>query len=183
MAGGDAAGTIVKREADYFAPVCGHFGYNNVPNEYKKPCDAIEECTLCNHSKIQYIDELDDNDNVFKRMEKVKEDGNVIPEVQWAKDGYVKITLCIPENEQISEAAALEMGKRMNLKNVEIVHKQVLQKAEGTLVEIKGVCDFTPVKRDELVLPKRRKSLTDQANERLCKRTSNKSCCSNSWGR
>ena len=36
----------------------------------------------------------------------------------------------------------LKWAKRMNLKNVEIVHKQVLQKAEGTLVEIKGVCDF-----------------------------------------
>ena len=64
-------------------------------------------------------------------MEKVKEDGTVVPEVQWAKDGYVKITLFIPENEQIAEAAALEMGKRMNLKDVEILHKQVLQKAEG----------------------------------------------------
>ena len=160
MDGGDAVGTIVKREEDYFAPVCAQFGYNNVPKEYKKPCDAIHECTLCNHSKIKYIDELDDNDNVFKRMEKVKEDGTVVPEVQWAKDGYVKITLCIPENEQISEAAALEMGRRMNLKDVEIIHKQVLQKAEGTLVEIKGVCDFTPIKRDELILPKRRKLLS-----------------------
>jgi D-ornithine 4,5-aminomutase subunit beta len=47
----------------------------------------------------------------------------------------------------------------MNLKDVEILHKQVLQKSEGTLVEIKGVCDFTPVKRDELVLPRRRKVL------------------------
>ena len=162
MEGGDAAQTIVKRESDYFAPVCAHFGYNNVPKEYNKACDAINECTLCNHSKIKYIDELDENDNVFKRMEKVKEDGTVVPEVQWAKDGYVKITLCLPENEQISEAAALEIGKRMNLKDVEILHKQVLQKAEGTLVEIKGVCDFTPVKRDELVLPKRRKVLGQQ---------------------
>lgn len=162
MDGGDAVGTIVKREKDYFAPVCAHFGYNNVPKEYKKPCDPIHECTLCNHSKIQYIDELDENDNVFKRMEKVKEDGTVIPEVQWAKDGYVKVTLCIPENEQISEAAALEMGKRMNLKDVEVIHKQVLQEAEATLVEIKGVCDFKPVIRDELVLPKRRKVLSDQ---------------------
>ena len=162
MEGGDAAQTIVKRDSDYFAPVCAHFGYNNVPKEYNKACDAINECTLCNHSKIKYIDELDENDNVFKRMEKVKEDGNVVPEVQWAKDGYVKITLCLPENEQISEAAALEIGKRMNLKDVEILHKQVLQKAEGTLVEIKGVCDFTPIKRDELVLPKRRKVLGQQ---------------------
>lgn len=162
MDGGDAVGTIVKREEEYFAPVCAHFGYNNIPKEYKKACDAIHQCTLCNHSKIKYIDELDDNDNVFKRMERVKEDGSVIPEVQWAKDGYVKVTLCLPENEQISEAAALEIGKRMNLKDVEILHKQVLQKAEGTLVEIKGVCDFNPIKRDELVLPKRRKVLGQQ---------------------
>ncbi|WP_426351263.1 D-ornithine 4,5-aminomutase subunit OraE [Alloiococcus sp. CFN-8] len=157
--GGDAAGTIVKREKDYFAPVCGHFGYNNIPEEYDKACDAIEECTLCNHSKIVYIDELDEEDNVFKRMERVKEDGTVVPEVQWSKDGYVKVTLCIPENEQISEAAALEMGRRMNLRDVEILHKQVLQDSEGTLVEIKGVCDFTPVKREELILPERRKTL------------------------
>ncbi|MBC8059875.1 MAG: cobalamin B12-binding domain-containing protein [Clostridiaceae bacterium] len=170
MGGGDAVHTIIKREEDYFAPVCAHFGYNKVPKEYKKPCEAIEECTLCKHSKIQYIDELDDNDNVFKRMEKVKEDGTVIPEVQWAKDGYVKVTLCIPENEQISEAAALEMGKRMNLKNVEIVHKQVLQKAEGTLVEIKGICDFTPVKRGDLVLPKRRRVLSNQVMKDFVKK-------------
>nr|WP_032122855.1 D-ornithine 4,5-aminomutase subunit OraE [Clostridium amazonitimonense] len=162
MDGGDATDTIVMREEDYFAPVCAQFGYNNIPKEYKKPCEAIEECTLCNHSKIQYIDELDDNDNVMKRMERVKEDGTVVPEVQWAKDGYVKITLCLPENEQISEAAAVEIGKRMNLKDVEILHKQVLQKAEGTLIEIKGICDFTPIRRDELSLPKRRKNLSDE---------------------
>ncbi len=161
MDGGDAVNTIVKRDKDYFAPVCGQFGYNNVQNQYKKPCDAIDECTLCNHSKIKYIDELDDKDNSKERMDKVKEDGTVVPEVQWSKDGYVKITLCIPENEQISEAAAIEIGKRMNLKDVEILHKQVLQSAEGTLIEIKGVCDFEPIKRDELVLPKRRKTLSN----------------------
>ncbi|MBU3206761.1 cobalamin-dependent protein [Clostridium algidicarnis] len=161
MDGGDAVNTIIKRDKDYFAPVCGQFGYNNVPQQYKKPCDAIDECTLCNHSKITYIDELDDKDNAKERMEKVKEDGTVVPEVQWSKDGYVKITLCIPENEQISEAAAIEMGRRMNLKDVEILHKQVLQSSEGTLIEIKGVCDFEPVKRNELILPKRRKTLSN----------------------
>ena len=36
MDGGDAVDTIVKREEDYFAPVCAHFGFNNVPKEYKK---------------------------------------------------------------------------------------------------------------------------------------------------
>ena len=72
------------------------------------------------------------------------------------------MTLFLPENEQISEAAALEIGRRMNLKEVEVIHKQVMQKAEGTLVEIKGVVDFKPVQRDKLVLPKRRKVLSDK---------------------
>lgn len=162
MDGGDAVDTIVKREKDYFAPVCAHFGYNNVPDNYDKPCNAINKCTLCDHSKIKYIDELDENDNVLKRMETVEDDGTVVPEVQWSKDGYVKVTLFLPENEQISEAAALEIGRRMNLKEVEVIHKQVMQKAEGTLVEIKGVVDFKPVQRDKLVLPKRRKVLSDK---------------------
>ena len=162
MDGGDAVDTIVKREKNYFAPVCAHFGYNNVPDNYDKPCDTINKCTLCDHSKIKYIDELDENDNVLKRMETVEDDGTVVPEVQWSKDGYVKVTLFLPENEQISEAAALEIGRRMNLKEVEVIHKQVMQKAEGTLVEIKGVVDFKPVQRDKLVLPKRRKVLSDK---------------------
>ncbi|WP_347560219.1 D-ornithine 4,5-aminomutase subunit OraE [Clostridium sp. JN-9] len=121
--GGVGENTVVQRDKDYFAPVCAHFGYNNVPAEYKKPCDAINKCTLCDHSKIKYIDELDEEDNVNVRMDKVKDDGKIVPEVQWSKDGYIKATLCIPENEQISEAAALEIGKKMNLTDVEIIHK------------------------------------------------------------
>jgi D-ornithine 4,5-aminomutase subunit beta len=53
--GGIAADSIFEREEDYFAPVCAHFGYNNVPEKYEHACDAIEGCTLCNHSKIKYI--------------------------------------------------------------------------------------------------------------------------------
>lgn len=140
--GGIAADSIFEREKDYFAPVCAHFGYNNVPKKYEHACDAIDGCTLCNHEKIKFIDELDENDNVYKRLGDVKEDGTIVPEVEWKKDGYVSVTLFIPENELISEAAAIEMGKNMNLRDVEVIHKQVMQEAEGTLVEIKGRVNF-----------------------------------------
>ena len=159
--GGIGVDTVYPREEDYFAPVCAHFGYNNVPKEYEKACDAIHGCTLCDHSKIKYIDELDENDNVYKRMEAVKEDGNIAPEVEWKKDKYVTATFFIPENEQISEAAALEMGRKMNLTDVEVIHKQIMQESEGTLVEIKGRVNFQ-VEKDKLVLPKRRAVLSDE---------------------
>ncbi|MEG2353955.1 MAG: D-ornithine 4,5-aminomutase subunit OraE [Clostridium sp.] len=157
---GVAAGTVVKRDSDYFAPVCSHFGYNNIPEKYKKPCDPINQCTLCNHSKIKFIDELDEEDNVFKRMEVVKEKDTIIPEVQWKNDGYVTVTLMIPEEESVSEAAALEIGKKMNLTDVEVIHKQVLQAAEGTLVEIKGKVSFS-IDKNKLKIPKKQKLLDD----------------------
>lgn len=158
--GGIGVDTVVKRDEDYFAPVCAHFGYNNVPEKYNKPCDAIKECTLCNHDKIQYIDELDEEDNVFKRLEKVKEDGTITPEVEWSKDGYVSVTLFLPESERIAEAAALEMGKNMNLTDVEVIHKQVMQEAEGTLVEIKGRVAFK-IDKSKLKVPEKKQLLSD----------------------
>lgn len=158
--GGIGVDTVVKRDEDYFAPVCAHFGYNNIPEKYNKPCDAIKECTLCNHDKIQYIDELDEEDNVFKRLEKVKEDGTITPEVEWSKDGYVSVTLFLPESERIAEAAALEMGKNMNLTDVEVIHKQVMQEAEGTLVEIKGRVAFK-IDKNKLKVPEKKQLLSD----------------------
>lgn len=160
--GGVGVDTVVPRDKDYFAPVCAHFGYNNVPERYVKPCEAIDGCTFCRHEKIKYIDELDDEDNVKSRMDKVKEDGSIVPEVEWKKDGYVSVTLCIPENEQISEAAALEIGRNMNLRDVEVIHKQVLQESEATLVEIKGRVNFS-IDKASLKLPKRREVLSDDA--------------------
>lgn len=157
---GVAAGSVVPRDKDYFAPVCAHFGYNNVPEEYDKACDAISQCTLCNHSKIQYIDELDEEDNVYRRMERVEEDNTIKPEVEWKKDGYVTVTLMIPEEEGVSEAAAIEIGRKMNLTDVEVIHKQILQAAEGTLVEIKGKVDFS-INKDELKIPEKQKLLED----------------------
>lgn len=160
MDGGIGVDTVFEREEDYFAPVCAHFGYNNIPKEYEHSCDAIEGCTLCDHRKIKFIDELDENDNVYTRMEKVKEDGTIMPEVQWKKDGIVSVTLFIPENERISEAAAIEMGKAMNLSDVEVIHKQVMQNAEGTLVEIKGKVNFA-IDRSKLVIPEPKVVLGD----------------------
>lgn len=158
---GVAADTVYKREEDYFAPVCAHFGYNNIPKEYKKPCDAINGCTFCDRSKIQYIDELDEEDNVNVRMNKIENEAGIVPEVEWKRDGYITCTLFIPENEQISEAAALEIGKNMNLTDVEVIHKQVMQESEGTLVEIKGKVNFS-IDKESLSLPKRRKILDDE---------------------
>ncbi|MCL6559276.1 MAG: lysine 5,6-aminomutase subunit alpha, partial [Firmicutes bacterium] len=40
--GGVGAGTVVKRDEDYMAPVCHHFGYNNIPEWVEKPCDLID---------------------------------------------------------------------------------------------------------------------------------------------
>ncbi len=154
--GGIGAESIIMREKNYYAPVCSHFGYNSLPKDICKPCDPINKCTLCNHEKIIYIDELDEEDNVNVRLKENSDKNNIVPEVQWSKDGIVSVTLCIPENELISEAAALEIGKKMNLSEVEVIHKQVLHKDEGTLVEIKGKVNFIIKKEDlEIKEPKR----------------------------
>lgn len=158
--GGIAVDTVYEREEDYFAPVCAHFGYNNVPKKYKKACDAIHGCTLCNHDKIVYIDELDEEDNVNNRMAAVKDNGKIVPEVEWKKDGYVSVTLFIPENELISEAAAIEIGKNMNLRDVEVIHKQIMQESEGTLVEIKGRVNFE-IDKATLKIPEPKHVLDD----------------------
>ena len=158
--GGVGNCTVLKRDTDYFAPVCSHFGYNNVKDEYKKPCHSINGCTLCKHEKIKFIDELDEIDNVNERLNKVEDENKIIPEVEWNNDRVISTTLFLKEKEDVAEAAALEIGKKMNLKEVEVIHKQVLQDAEGTLVEIKGKVDFE-VDRTTLKIPKKREVLSD----------------------
>ena len=66
--GGVAADTIVRRESDYGAPVCSHFGDNAYTDAPEKACLAYGGCTLCEPSKIQYIDELDEEDNAERRL-------------------------------------------------------------------------------------------------------------------
>ncbi|MCK9457937.1 MAG: D-ornithine 4,5-aminomutase subunit OraE, partial [Candidatus Riflebacteria bacterium] len=68
--GGVGAGSIVEREADYYAPVCSVFGHNHLPAGTKKACDLIDGCTLCKPEKIAYIDEIDQTDNCNLRLAK-----------------------------------------------------------------------------------------------------------------
>lgn len=143
--GGDEAGTVVKREEDYLAPVCHHFGYNNLPEGIEKPCDLIDGCTLCRRDKIVYIDELDPTDNVnirLKEQEQYEKEGFFKPEVQWKNDGIILLSMFIPLNEEKAPYAAEEIARRLGLKNVEVVHTQVLHPAEGSYIEVKGEVPF-----------------------------------------
>lgn len=136
--------TIVPRADDYLAPVCHHFGDNHLPRSVEKPCHAIGGCTLCTPEKIPFIDELDPEDNVRVRLAQtaeLREKGLIKPEVEWAGDGIVAVTMFLPASERLAEAAALELGRAMNLRDPEVIHKAVMHPAEGTLVEIKGVLD------------------------------------------
>lgn len=144
--GGVAAGTVVERDKDYMAPVCEHFGYNNLPEGIKDPCELIGGCTFCHPEKIAYIDELDETDNVSNRLmgtKSFRSDENIVPEVEWSGDGIVSTTLFLPVSERVAEFAALEVGKKMGLLDVVVIHKQTIQQAEGTLVEIKGKVPFS----------------------------------------
>ena len=163
--GGVAAGTIVERADDYMAPVCHHFGVNHLPAGYgegygataeaRKPCDLIGGCTLCDVEKVPFTDELDPEDNVNVRLERtaeLRERGLIKPEVEWAGDGIVTVTMFLPATERVAEFAALELAKAMNLNDPEVIHKQVMHPAEGTLVEVKGRLDVT-IDPATLVIP------------------------------
>lgn len=80
--------------------------------------------------------------------------------VEWKRDGYVSVTVFIHENELLSEAAAIEIGKKMNLTDVEVIHKQVMQQAEGTLVEIKGRVNFA-IDKSTLKIPEPKHVMND----------------------
>ncbi len=158
-----AAGTVVPRDKEYMAPVCHHFGYNNLPQGLEKACDLIGGCTLCDHSKIKYIDELDESDNVNIRLndvEKMKEKNLLKPEVEWANDGTIQIDMTFSEKEEIAEAAAIETAKRMGLTDINVIHKTILHPAEGTYLEIKAKVPFA-IDKTKLKIPERVKPLSD----------------------
>lgn len=161
MNGGVAAGTIVPRDEDYLAPVCDHFGYNNLPDGIAKPCDLIGGCTLHDRDKIDYIDELDEEDNVNRRLAETREyrKGNLLkPEVEWTADGWISITIFLPIRENIAEVAVLEIAKKMGLKKAEVIHKEIMHPAEGTLLEVKGQVDFD-INIAELEIPEKEEPL------------------------
>lgn len=159
MNGGVGAGTVVKRDEDYMAPVTAHYGYNNISQygeEYvNDPSSLINGCTFEKPEMIKFIDELDESDNVYLRMdktEKYRSGGLLKPEVEWLGDGTVVVDLFFPTDERTAEAAALVTGKKMNLVDCEVIHKEVLHPSEGTRVQIKGTFDFD-IEVDKLVLP------------------------------
>lgn len=161
--GGVAVSSIVPRDKDYLAPVCHHFGYNNLPNDIDKPCSLVDGCTLCKPEKIVYIDELDPEDNVNRRYEPMAKElatGAIKPEVQWANDGYLTLTLFIAENERIAEYAALEMARKLGLEEPEVIHKGISHPAEGTLVEVKARLPFS-IDKSTLKIPEKPKVMSE----------------------
>jgi len=161
--GGVGAGTVYERAADYMAPVTAHFGYNNVAQydetAVENPSKLIDGCTFEKPEKIVYIDELDDTDNVNQRMaesEKYRgahgESNFVKPEVQWLGDGVVQVEILLPVSQRIAQFAAIEFAKKMNLKDVEMIHIEQMHPVEGTRVQLKGVLDMD-IDLNNLVIP------------------------------
>ena len=146
--GGVGYGYIFEREEDYMAPVTAHFGYNNVEQYGGDPADPaalIGGCTFEDRSKIVFIDELDEEDCVDRRLEKVEKylDGEAIkPEMEWCADGTIMITMMIPTNARMAEAVAVEIGRKLGLEEPTVISKEVMQEAEGTRIELKGKLTF-----------------------------------------
>ena len=161
--GGDCAGTVIRRAPDYGAPVCSHFGANLYAQADARPCSAYGGCTLCKPSLIRYIDELDAEDNVGKRLAAPlteRANGILRAEVEKHGDGIVCLTLFVPASPRLAEAAALEMASRMGLKKPEIISRRMLHPAEGSVFEIKGLLDEA-VKIDDIPLVAREEPLAD----------------------
>ncbi|WP_025641303.1 D-ornithine 4,5-aminomutase subunit OraE [Schnuerera ultunensis] len=165
--GGIGVGTVYEREEDYMAPVTAHFGYNNIAqydeSAVDNPSKLIDGCTFEDPDKIIYIDELDENDNVYLRLEETKElrkTSKIKPEMEWLGDGIVLMTLFLPTEERIAEFAALEIGNKLGLEDCEVIHKEIMQEAEGTRIELKGRVDFT-IDINDLVIPPKPEVLTE----------------------
>ena len=170
--GGVAANSIVRRKSDYGAPVCSHFGNNAFGGIEGRACEAYGGCTLCDPSKIRFIDELDETDNVHNRLVKPlseKAAGVVRPEVEWAGDGIVCVTLFIPEEARVAEAVALDLAEKMGLRDAEVISRRLMHPSEGSLFEVKGVLDYA-VEKDGLVLPNEEEKMTDEEIDAFVRR-------------
>ena len=161
--GGVGADSIVPRDPDYLAPVCDHFGEAVRPADGSKPCAPIGGCTLCDPSKIVYIDELDPEDNVAHRLAQTlpyRSGGLIRPEAEWAGDGIVLVQLMIPDSAPYAREAALETARRMGLADPEVVNLSVLHPSEGCFVEVKGTVT-SDIRRADLRIPPPRVLLSE----------------------
>jgi D-ornithine 4,5-aminomutase subunit beta len=68
----------------------------------------------------------------------LRHSSKVKPEMEWQGDGIVMLNLFLPLDSRTAEFTAVEIGKRMGLEEVEVIHKEVMQPAEGTRIEMKG---------------------------------------------
>jgi D-ornithine 4,5-aminomutase subunit beta len=165
--GGIGASTVIKRNKKYMAPVTAHYGYNNIAqfdlSLVDNPSLLIGGCTFENPDLIQYIDELDPNDNVNKRLDEnelYRSTSLLKPEVQWLGDGVITVDLFFPTDVMTAEAAALVVGEKMNLSQIEIIHKEILHPSEGTRIQFKGTVGFD-IDQTQLVIPKKEETLPD----------------------
>ncbi len=165
--GGDGAASVIPRHPDYGAPVCSHFGHNVYQTDSDKPCNEYGGCTLCDPSKIRYVDELDEKDNVAQRLHQTLADeqaGLLRPEVEKHGDSLVTVTLFVPDTPDTAQAAALEMARHMGLQQPEVISRRVMHPAEGSLFEIKGVLDIA-IRKDLLPQAEQRQLLSEQEIE------------------
>ncbi len=167
IAGGIGANTVYERDPDYFAPVPCHFGFNNVAQyglrSDEDPSVLIGGSTFTDRSKIQYVDELDSEDNVERRLADTDRyaDGSVLtPEVQWRGDGIVVVDVTFPADVRVSQAAALEIGKRMNLEDVEVIHREILHPSEATRIQLRGRIGVD-IEVSQLSIPEEPRRLSD----------------------
>ncbi|MCL2564641.1 MAG: D-ornithine 4,5-aminomutase subunit OraE [Defluviitaleaceae bacterium] len=166
--GGVGAGSVVPRHESYFAPVSAHYGYNNVaqydPNAANDPASLIGGCTFEQPDKIIYIDELDDTDNVNMRMSSnsnYRNNNLIKPEMEWLADGTVMVTLFLPTDKRTAEYAAIEIGKGMNLADVEVISREIMHPSEGMRIELKGKVAFD-INLDNLVIPQVEEPLAEE---------------------
>ena len=162
--GGIGNDTLYRRADDYFAPVSVHFGNNHIPAQFTSASQAIGGDTFEDPSKIQFIDELDDYDNVDVRIaekQKYYDNTNLIrPEVEFLADGTLVLTMLLPCDKRHAEAAAVAIGERMSLTECEVIHSQVMHPAEGTYIEMKGKIGFD-IDLTELELPEEVETLSE----------------------
>nr|WP_321501029.1 D-ornithine 4,5-aminomutase subunit OraE [uncultured Dethiosulfovibrio sp.] len=163
--GGIGCGMLFQRDPDYFAPVSVHYGNNCIPEEFDgKASAAIGGDTFEDPSKIVFVDELDEQDNVNVRLaelDKYYETNLIRPEVEWRADGIVAVNLFLPVDERTAEFAAIKCGEKMGLEDVTVVHKLAMHPSEGTYVEIKGKVNFD-INVDELVIPEKEETLSEE---------------------
>ena len=166
LQGGTGYGFIFERDEDYMAPVTAHFGQNNVEQyggDPKNPSALIGGCTFEDRSKIVYIDELDEVDNVnvrMKEVEKYRHSTLVKPEMEWMADGIIMLNMFIPEERRTAEVVAVEIAKKLGLLEPVVINREVMQEAEGTRIELKGRVAFD-IDVASLTIPPEPEYLTD----------------------